>query len=124
MSEANQVLIVPLTSISSIIKKIASEKNWAERFKAYSVWDYWDEVVGSAVARQAQPQGFKQGCLWVGVSDPMWMHHLQMSKEIIRDNLNSKLGSAIIKNIRFTLSPPSPRKDAAFQKNTAGPDRK
>lgn len=113
-----------LTSIGIILKKIASERNWEERFRVYSVWDCWDEVVGSVIARQAQPKSFKQGCLWVGVSDPMWMHHLQMSKEIIRDNLNAKLGSPLIKDIRFTLSPPGPHKDAASQENSTGPDRK
>lgn len=113
-----------LTSIGSILKKIASERNWEERFRVCSVWDCWDEVVGSVAARQAQPKSFKQGCLWVGVSDPMWMHHLQMSKETMRDNLNARLGSPLIKDIRFTLSPPGPYKGAASQENSAGSDRR
>ncbi|MEW6327264.1 MAG: DUF721 domain-containing protein [Thermodesulfobacteriota bacterium] len=113
-----------ISSIGDILKKIVREKNWEERFRVYSVWDCWDEAVGNVVARQAQPKSFKQGCLWVGVSDPMWMHHLQMSKEIIRDNLNARLGSPLIKDIRFTLSPPGPHKDAASQASISGPDRR
>ncbi len=113
-----------LTPIGSILKKIALERNWEERFEATGVWDHWDEVVGTVIAQQAQPKSLKQGCLWVGVSDPMWMHHLQMSKEVICKNLNAKLGSPMVKDIRFTLSPPSPHKDAPSQGNTSEADHR
>lgn len=113
-----------LTSIGNILKKIASEKNWEERFKVFQAWACWDEVVGGIVAREAQPRSFKQGCLWVGVSDPMWMHHLQMSKEVIRNQLNAKLGSTVIRDIRFTLASPNPHKDVALQRNTVQADHK
>lgn len=106
-----------------MLKKIIQEKKWEDRFKVTSVWSYWDEVVGAVVAQQAQPQGFKQGCLWIAVSDPMWMHHLQISKEVIRQNLNDKIGSALIKSIRFTLAPSS-RKEPAFPECTRHNDRK
>ncbi len=107
------------TSLGQILKLIIQEKKWEDRFRVRAVWELWDEIVGETVAREAQPKSFKQGCLWVGVSDPMWMHHLQISKETIRQNLNSKLGSELVKSIRFTLVSPA-RTDDASPENTPG----
>lgn len=106
-----------LRPIGDILKSIIKEKKWQDRFRVQAVWDYWDEVVGEFACRETQPRSFKQGCLFVDVSDPMWMHHLQFSSEVIRENLNKKLGAELVKNIRFTLNPAAHKEPPLPQNN-------
>lgn len=69
------------------------------------VWHFWDQVVGEAVAANAQPEAFKGGILLVKVTSSVWLHHLQFLKENIVDKLNDALGGPFIEQIKFKIGP-------------------
>ncbi|MBW2216323.1 MAG: DUF721 domain-containing protein [Deltaproteobacteria bacterium] len=65
------------------------------------IWKVWDEVVGPAIARNAQPLRIKGRYLKVRVSDPIWYQELQFMEENIREKLNEKLGRKAVDKIEF-----------------------
>ncbi len=81
------------------------------RIRAYRVWDFWDEVVGAAIAERARPQRLREGVLVVQVSSHTWMQELQFLKDEIRRKLNARLGAALIRDLQF-VSGRIPKKKA------------
>jgi predicted nucleic acid-binding Zn ribbon protein len=65
------------------------------------IWNVWDEVVGPAIARNAQPLRIKDRHLKVRVLDPIWYQELQFMEENIREKLNEKLGRKAVDKIEF-----------------------
>src|SRR3970282_776785 len=73
------------------------------RLEEYGVWPVWDEIVGAAIARNAQPEKIRNGTLFVKVSSSTWMQELQYMKEMISEKLNQSLGKEVVKNIFFVI---------------------
>ena len=73
------------------------------RLADYGVWTIWNQAVGGAIARNAQPEKIRDGTLIVKVSSPVWMQKLQFMKEMIAAKLNEQLKSNIVKNIFFVV---------------------
>lgn len=69
------------------------------------IWNVWDDVVGPAISKNAQPLRIKNKKLKVRVSDPIWFQELQFLEEQIRDNLNKKLGRKAVVKIEFGVGP-------------------
>ena len=69
------------------------------------IWKVWDEVVGPAIARNAQPFRIKDRQLKVRVSGPIWYQELQFMEENIREKLNEKLGRKAVDKIEFGVGP-------------------
>ena len=67
------------------------------------IWELWDDVVGKAIAKHAQPAWIKKGRLRVHVSDPIWLQELEFVKENIRERLNVRLGREAVERIEFRL---------------------
>ena len=77
--------------------------NLANRIADYGVWPIWNETVGTAVARNAQPEKIRNGTLFVKVTSPTWMQQLQYMKEMITEKLNQRLGREVVRNIFFVV---------------------
>ncbi len=67
------------------------------------IWKVWDEVVGSAIAKHAQPTWIKDARLRVKVSDPIWLQELGFVGKDIKNKLNQKLGRKAVERIEFRL---------------------
>lgn len=70
-----------------------------ERLREVDIWRFWSEVVGTVVASRAQPMRIINGTLTVAVSSGPWMQELSFLKEMMKDKLNARLGSEVVKNI-------------------------
>ena len=69
------------------------------------IWKVWDEVVGPAIAENAQPSSIKKRQLMVRVADPIWYQELKFMEEIIREKLNLRLGRNAVEKIKFSVGP-------------------
>ncbi len=69
------------------------------------IWKVWDEVVGPAIARNAQPLSVRKKKLKVIVPDPIWFQELQFMEQNIREKLNEKLGRQAVEKIDFRVGP-------------------
>ncbi len=65
----------------------------------YRIWQAWDEVVGPAIARNAQPQKLSANRLVIAVRNAGWMQELTMLRRDLCDRLNAWMGREVIKEI-------------------------
>lgn len=75
----------------------------------------WQRLVGSEMARQAQPIFLHRGILTVGVASSPWLHQLTFLSDELRERLDRAVGLGMIQELRFQIqalaeypAPPSP----------------
>jgi hypothetical protein len=93
----------PIEKLGEVLAKSLKRLDPTGRLGEYGVWPIWDQAVGEAVARNAQPEKIRQGTLFVKVSSPIWMQQLQYLKETIAEKINQELGKEVVKNIFFVI---------------------
>lgn len=99
-SRVNQKSPIPIGRVLS---------NVMESFRRFAgqdmmrICDKWDEVVGEAVAANAQPALFKNHLLIVHTCSSSWSHQLRFSKADIINRLNDALECDLINDIRFRI---------------------
>lgn len=62
----------------------------------------WPEIVGPAIAAQAEEPHFKGDKLYVRVKNPAWRHEIHMQRYTIMVKLNQKVNEEIIKEVIVT----------------------
>jgi predicted nucleic acid-binding Zn ribbon protein len=92
-----------LTPLKDIMTTILKDPDLPFNLDDARIFKVWDEVVGSAIARNAQPSWIKKGRLRVRVSDPIWLQELEFAGETIKQKLNEKLGRSAVERIEFRL---------------------
>ena len=91
--------------IGSVLKNILKNLRHDSDEDLTQVWQLWDEVVGIAIAENAQPAAFKGKLLLVNVISSTWIHQLQFLKKDIIEKLNIALGQVLIEDIKFKIGP-------------------
>lgn len=92
-----------IDAIGEVLERSLSRLDLSRRLDEYGVWPIWRDVVGEAIARNAQPEKIRNGTLFVKVSSPVWMQELQFMKEMIAEKLNHRLPGEVVKNIFFMV---------------------
>jgi len=101
--------------VADALRQVVLRIDPDRRLAAYRVWTFWAEAVGPAVASHAEPATFRDGVLSVRVSSAAWMQELQLMKDELREQLNTRLGRALIRDIYFVsgaVTPPPARRTA------------
>jgi predicted nucleic acid-binding Zn ribbon protein len=93
-----------LTSLKDILSALLSDSKLPFNPQDATIWKIWDEVVGPAIARNAQPLWIKDRRLRVKVSDPIWLQELSYLEVSVREKLNARLGRQAVEKIEFRLS--------------------
>ena len=93
----------PIERLSDVLENSLKRLDLNARLDDYGVWTVWNQTVGPAIARNAQPEKIRNGTLMVKVSSPVWMQQLQFMKEMIAEKLNEQLKNTIVKNIFFVV---------------------
>jgi predicted nucleic acid-binding Zn ribbon protein len=93
-----------LTPLKDILATLLSEAGLPFNPEDGLIWKVWDETVGPAIARYAQPLWINKGRLRVKVSDPIWLQELSFAEGSIREKLNTKLGRQAVEKIEFRLT--------------------
>lgn len=70
------------------------------------IWEEWDGAVGPVVAENARPAVIREGILQVRVTGAPWCQELSYMKAEIIGNLNARLGSRLVVDIRFKVGLP------------------
>lgn len=93
--------VVRPSRVGSILSDVLKRVDPEQQLRAYGIWAFWNDEVGDAIARRAQPAGFRNGILFVTVATHSWMQELQFMKDGIRDRLNTRLGAELVRDIFF-----------------------
>jgi hypothetical protein len=113
----------PIERLGDVLETSLKRLDLNARLDDYGVWTIWNQAVGTAIARNAQPEKIRNGTLMVKVSSPVWMQQLQFMKEMIAAKLNDQLKSDVVKNIFFVVGRIDPAADASAPPAAATPPR-
>ncbi len=89
--------------LGDIIDRTVRRLPIQQRLDDYALWQIWDDTVGAAVARNAQPEKIRNGTLFVKVRAATWMQQLQYMKEIMAAKLNQRMERRVVTNIFFVV---------------------
>jgi len=92
-----------LTSLKDVISELLGSGALPFDADDARIWKVWDDVVGPAIARNAQPFRIKNRQLRVRVADPIWYQELKFMEESIREKLNQTLGRNAVDKIEFSV---------------------
>ncbi|MDH3359682.1 MAG: DUF721 domain-containing protein [Desulfobulbaceae bacterium] len=92
-------------NIGDLLKGLFHKRNWQERFGMHALFSFWDEAIGDEIALHAQPDLIRGSVLWLRVSDSIWMQQLHLSKNLLMETINARLGDSKITDIRFRIDP-------------------
>ncbi len=106
--------------LRTVLRRVASPAELA----GYSVWTFWDEVVGERIANGAQPAHFRDGVLIVNVANHSLIQDLEFMKLTLRDKLNERLPTPAIRDFAFVPGSverlrPAPQRTATPQAGVA-----
>ena len=88
--------------IDAVLKKYGA----ARQIREHRLVTGWGEIVGERVAARAWPDGFRDGVLYVRVSNSAWLHELSFLRESVRERANELCGGPrLVKEVRFHLGP-------------------
>ena len=69
------------------------------------LWARWSEIVGDAVAQNAEPTSLKGGVLRVRATSPTWAQELTYLAAEIRARANALAGSDVVREVRVWTGP-------------------
>jgi predicted nucleic acid-binding Zn ribbon protein len=107
-----------LERVGDVLDHSLKRLDLAPRLDEYGVWPIWNDVVGKAIANNAQPEKIRNGTLFVKVTSPVWLQQLQFMKEMITEKLNQRLKSEVVKTIFFMvgrIDAPANQNDEALE---------
>lgn len=85
--------------IPGILQESLQSLGLAERLRDADIWRVWTDTVGAVVAARAQPLRIINGILTVSVSSAPWMQELRFMTGMMREKLNARLGSEVVREI-------------------------
>lgn len=62
----------------------------------------WEEIVGTAIAKQTQSIYISQQCLHIKISNPLWRKELQYQSKELLQHINQFAGYELIKEIKIS----------------------
>ena len=86
-------------SLAEAINDYIKEMNLGEKLSEAAILNSWNETVGKAIGSRTTRIYIKDGILYVHLSSSVVRNELMMLKESLRDQLNKKAGSEVIRDI-------------------------
>ena len=82
----------------------------------------WPRVVGKGIAQQTRPVAFASGTLTLATACPTWAAQLRQMAEEIRVQINSFLGTPVVKKLRVQHVPALSTGEATRAPRRSAPD--
>jgi len=92
-----------MEKLTDVLNRSLKRLPLGNRLEDYAIWSIWNDTVGPAVARNAQPEKIRHGTLFVKVSAPIWMQQLHYMKELITAKINERLDRPVVTSIFFRV---------------------
>lgn len=88
-------------SLAEAISDYISEMNLTGKLNETGILNSWDEVVGKAISSRTTKIYIKDKVLFVHLSSSVVRNELLMLREALKNKLNQKAGTEVIKDIVF-----------------------
>ena len=86
-------------SLAEALNDYIKEMNLGQKLSEVAVISSWEEIVGKAISSRTTRIFIKDGVLHVHLSSSVVRNELLMLRESLREQLNKKAGSEVIKDI-------------------------
>ncbi len=108
------------STIREVLERTLARVGLDRRLEDYRIFEGWDEVVGAAIARNAQPSRLDNKRLVVVVRSSTWLQELGMLRRDLCDRLNDWMGREIITEIFLVVGKLEAEPVPAQQPGVAG----
>jgi predicted nucleic acid-binding Zn ribbon protein len=88
-------------SLAEAVKDYIKEMNLDGKLSEITIINSWEEIVGRAISSRTRKIFIKDHILYVHLNSSVVRNELLMLREALREKLNSKAGSEVIKDIVF-----------------------
>lgn len=86
-------------SLAEAVKDYLIEMNLGGKLTEVGVINSWDEIVGKAISSRTTKIYIKDHILYVHLNSSVVRNELLMLREVLKEKLNEKAGSEVIKDI-------------------------
>jgi hypothetical protein len=86
-------------SLAEAIEDYIKEMKLGDKLREISILDSWENMVGKAISSRTSRIYIKEGILYVFLKSSEVRNELMMIREALREKLNQKAGSEVIKEI-------------------------
>jgi predicted nucleic acid-binding Zn ribbon protein len=86
-------------SIADAVKDYITEMNLGGKLSEVGIINSWDEIVGKAISSRTTKIYIKDHVLIVHINSSVVRSELLMLRQVLKDKLNEKAGSEVIKDI-------------------------
>ena len=86
-------------SLAEALDDYIKEMNLGPKLKEVAVINSWEEIVGKAISSRTTKIFIKDSILYVHLNSSVVRNELLMLRESLRERLNKKAGSEVIKDI-------------------------
>ena len=88
-------------SLREIIDQVLKSNHLDKKLNEKHVLDAWPKVLGENIKQYTTDISIKNRILYVSLSSSVLRHDLFLSREQIKNSLNSEVGAEVIKEIIF-----------------------
>ena len=94
----------PDNSTNKLVPVVMKRLGLEQRLQQSQVFFLWPHIVGSDIARHAQPVSLRNGLLIVAVDHPVWLQELsRYHKPLIVQRVQDRVGKKAIRDIAFRI---------------------
>ena len=86
-------------SLAEAVKDYIKEMNLDGKLSEVGVINSWEEIVGKAISSRSSKIYIKDHILYVHLNSSVVRNELLMLREVLKEKLNDKAGSEVIKDI-------------------------
>lgn len=86
-------------TLAEAIKDYISEMNLGAKLGETAVINSWEEIVGRAISSRTSKIYIKDHVLYIHLSSSVVRNELMMLRESLRDKLNEKAGTEVVRDI-------------------------
>ena len=86
-------------SLAEAVNDYIKEMNLGEKLSEVGVINSWEEIVGKAISSRTTKIYIKDHVLYVHLNSSVVRNELLMLREALREKLNEKAGTEVIKDI-------------------------
>lgn len=99
-----------LKSLDHILGALENQPLWQGQEQFQRLLKYWNEVVGTQLARYTRPYAISRDVLYVATAGSVWTQELTFKRRLILKKLNAQLSTPLV-DLRFSTQ--------EWQKNSA-----
>jgi predicted nucleic acid-binding Zn ribbon protein len=94
----------PADPTNKLVPLVMKQLGLEQRLQQSQVFYLWPNIVGSDIARHAQPVSLRNGLLVVAVDHPVWLQELsRYHKPLILQKVQERIGKKAVRDVCFRI---------------------